>query len=148
MMLHGAAAVHEGTTPVGKTVPSQLRADPATLVTASVFAPPNVVGQGFPTPGLMVQAPVGTAATLSAVLFCRLPSCSKVAMVRTEYMMLNPPRTTVVPLPVTSQAKPRRGEKSLVSGFQREPPSALWSTIPTFGTKLPKRPLASTTGDT
>jgi hypothetical protein len=31
--------------------------------------------------------------------------------VNVEYMMLKPPRTTVVPFPVTSHAKPRRGEK-------------------------------------
>src|SRR6202035_2351436 len=116
-----------------KTVPFQLRAALGTLVTASVFEPPKLVPPACvhvsPTGTATLQAPVGTAATLRAVLFWRLPSWSNVAIVKTEYMILKPPRTTVVPLPVTSQAKPRGGEKYLVSGFHRVPPNALWLTI-------------------
>src|SRR5580692_3240963 len=106
MMLQGEAAVQDGWTPEGNTTPFQLAFEILTFVEESVLLPPKVDVQAR-----SVHAPDGTAATLSAVLFCKLPSCSRVAIVNTEYMRLYPARTTVVPLPVTSQAIPMRGEK-------------------------------------
>ena len=70
----------------------------------SVSIPPGVVTT-VPVLRFLRVSPVGTSCSVVCVLMkCSTQGCS--------YMMLKPARTTVVPLPVTSQANPRRGAKS------------------------------------
>ena len=86
-----------------------------------VFVVGEVLRAGaFPlVPGTTVlQAPDGSSAMLPSELFGGPLSMNARAKI-VVYITLDPPRTTVVPLPVTSHAKPTRGEKFLRLGFQR-----------------------------
>ena len=65
---------------------------------------------GVATPPTTVVAAVGTAGAPS-----KLPRPMNDCWAICEYMMVNPPRTTNLLLPKTSQAIPRRGAKSLWS---------------------------------
>src|ERR1700720_819298 len=110
-MLHGFDAVQESPPPCGKTTLFQARAEPGKAAVPSWTVPPKVcpVGQLPPVGIATLQAPVGTAARRVEVEFWS-PSCPpNWPWTSVEYMMLAPPRNTVVPLPVTSQAKPKRG---------------------------------------
>src|SRR4029077_5962312 len=79
-------------------------------------SPPS--GQNPPVSlGSVGQAPEGSTAMFPAEPFWGPLSMNALAK-NVVYMTLDPPRSTVVPLPVTSQAKPTRGEKSLRLGFQ------------------------------
>src|SRR6266404_5995434 len=76
------------------------------------IVPPSFPDAGQPpSPGLQ-EAPDGSTATLPAEPFWGPLSMNALAK-SVVYVTLDPPRSTVVPLPVTSQAKPTRGEKSL-----------------------------------
>ena len=91
----------------------QMTAEPGKVAVPSWTVPPNVCPDGQPTPMTTgtLQAPVGTAARRVAVEFWS-PSCPlNWPWTSVEYMILDPPRTTVVPLPVISQAKPKRGDR-------------------------------------
>src|SRR5713226_6741066 len=68
----------------------------------AVIVPPAVP----PEPSMM--APVGTLERPKALLKAR-----KVSQLTVSYTRLVPPRSTVFPRPVTSQAKPKRGAKFL-----------------------------------
>src|SRR5260370_11062877 len=68
----------------------------------AVMVPPAV------PPELLMIAPVGTLERPKALLKARNDSQFTVS-----YIRLAPPLTTVLPLPVTSQAKPKRGPKVL-----------------------------------
>src|ERR1700730_7229549 len=129
MMLHGEGCVpwpdpHDGVAPegLGKAVrwpgieqvagSQQSWPGPKETVPSLIVPLPGVV-----TPFTMRLAPVGTAAGLVELEFWRPNSPRNVSRTNDEWMTLAPPRTTVVPFPVTSQAKPTRGEKSVRSGF-------------------------------
>src|ERR1700686_1926734 len=75
-------------------------------------APPGGWAHVCPTGRETLQAPVGSTAMLPAEPFWGPLSMNALAK-SVVYVTLDPPRSTVVPLPVTSQAKPTRGEKSL-----------------------------------
>src|ERR1700686_1350081 len=112
-MLHGLAAVQASPPPCGKTTPFQLRAEPGRAAVPSWTVPPKVWPDGQLPPAATgtLQAPVGTAARRVAVEFWS-PSCPlNWPWTSVEYMILAPPRNTVVPLPLTSQAKPKRGDQ-------------------------------------
>src|SRR6202035_1315686 len=68
----------------------------------AVIVPPAV------PPAALMIAPVGTLERPKALLKARRDS-----QLIVSYTMLAPPRNTVLPLPVTSQAKPKRGAKFL-----------------------------------
>src|ERR1700722_3963429 len=72
----------------------------------AVIVPPAV------PPAALMMAPVGTLERPKALLKARSDS-----QLIVSYIMVAPPRRTVFPLPVTSQAKPRRGAKFLWSGL-------------------------------
>jgi hypothetical protein len=89
---------------------------PKVVVVRGIVPPPFTTGEHEVAPRathplVWIKAPVGTAAMLVARSFCRENSASIVFRTNDEYITLAPPRTTVVPLPLTSQAKPTRGEK-------------------------------------
>src|ERR1039457_3525335 len=79
----------------GNTVPFQFK-----LVSGKKATPVAMV----PPPGLTPFAPVGIVAGPRELFSARNDSQFSVS-----YMMPPPPRRTVRPLPVTSQAKPKRG---------------------------------------
>src|ERR1700676_2748614 len=120
-MVHCAVAVQESW-PCGKagTVLLQLRPPagvhvgwPRSIVTPKVLPPTGAHVCPAGTAGTNVlQAPDGSTAMLPAEPFWGPLSMNALAK-NVVYMTLDPPRSTVVPLPVTSQAKPTRGEKSL-----------------------------------
>src|ERR1700684_1215568 len=68
----------------------------------AVIVPPAV------PPAALMTAPVGTLLSPKALL-----KASSASQFTVSYIMVAPPRSTVFPLPVTSQAKPRRGAKFL-----------------------------------
>src|SRR6202171_4380505 len=90
----------------------QLSWEPVKEVVLRGIVPP-AVGHLFAAAQLFswIRAPVGTAARLVEKLFWRENSARNVFRTNDEYITLAPPRTTVVPLPLRSQAKPKRGEK-------------------------------------
>src|ERR1700680_11575 len=122
-MLHGEAVVQESPA-CGKTGPplrpglaltlgSQLTAEGEKAAVPSWSVPPKVcpVGQGAPGANDILQAPVGMAPRAFDVKFWA-PSCEpNWPVTNVVYMILDPPRITVVPLPVISQAKPKRGDR-------------------------------------
>src|SRR5262252_4476847 len=109
-MLHGLAKQLSGV--VGNTVPgtpviagSQLMppllgSKPEKLMVPTAIDPPAVL----PLPSIM--APVGTLDKPRELFKARNDS-----QLRVSYMRPAPPRTTVRPFPVTSQATPNRGAK-------------------------------------
>src|SRR5580692_1449782 len=122
-MVHGAAAVQERA-PCGKVgvVLLQVRQLPAGTQPVGgagrnvgwprLIVPPKFPDAGHPpSPGLQ-KAPDGSTAMLPAEPFWGPLSMNALAK-SVVYVTLDPPRSTVAPLPVTSQAKPTRGEKSL-----------------------------------
>src|ERR1700694_25680 len=117
MMLHGPASFLEPRGPaifmpsphavVGapKTRPFQLRAEPEKAADWRLIVP---VPDGQPAtvfmhPPVWIWAAVGTAGTAIAVEFETPFWFRNVTAVNVEKRILNPPRTTVVPLPLTSQ---------------------------------------------
>src|SRR3989442_15785380 len=114
-MLQGVAAVQLNTAPFGKTTPFQSRAEPGITALPVEMVPPKVEGQGAPGSTSTVQAPVGTRWMAPPAKFWG-DDCMNWAGVYMEYMTPDPPRRTVVPLPVISQLKPTRGETFLWSG--------------------------------
>src|SRR5579864_7174397 len=89
---------------VGNAVPGpfQLICPGPKVTVPTAIEPPAV----FPDASTM--APVGMVLIPSELFKARNDS-----QLIVSYIMPPPPRTTVVPLPVTSQAKPKRGAKSL-----------------------------------
>src|ERR1700681_1014382 len=112
-MLHCESTVQESA-PCGKTTPFQLRLEGPNWGWPRLIVPPKVppAGQVPPMGTVVRQAPVGFWATLPCPPFWGPLSMNGLAK-NDEYITLDAPRTTVVPLPVTSQAKPTRGEKFL-----------------------------------
>src|SRR5437588_3395986 len=105
-----------------------------TVVFPVVIVPPDV------SPALSMGAPVGTLpgpnALLNAINDCQFT---------VSYVSPAPPRSTVLPLPSTSHAKPSRGPKFLWSGLYKLPICFPTCTRPTLGLKLPSRLWASCT---
>src|SRR6266571_452406 len=111
-MLQGAAAVQLNTEPLGKTTLFQSRKEPGITALAVVLVPPKVEGQGVPGGTATVQAPVGRRWMAPPAKLWGL-AWNPRAGVYMEHMTLDPPRSTVGPLPVISQLTPARGEKFL-----------------------------------
>src|ERR1700732_5181182 len=117
-MVHCEPAVQESV-PCGKAGAIALHWRPEAGVNEGwprSIVPPKVVpptwAHVFPTGTAVWQAPDGSPAMFPAEPFWGPLSMNALAK-NVVYMTLDPPRSTVVPLPVTSQAKPTRGEKSL-----------------------------------
>src|SRR5579862_432047 len=107
-MLHGLRAVQAipacGKAPLPPAGAFQMTAVPGKVVVPSTFVPPKVcpVGQLPPIGIGTLQAPAGTAMRGFDVKFWA-PSCEpNWPVTNVVYMILDPPRITVVPLPVTS----------------------------------------------
>src|SRR6266852_4656252 len=113
-MLHGLLKQLSGV--VGKTVPwtpvtagSQFIPPLAGSAPAKFSVPTAMEPPAVPLPASMM-APVGTVARPRELFKARYDS-----QLRVSYVRPPPPLTTVRPLPVVSQAKPKRGAKSLWS---------------------------------
>src|SRR6266705_4281396 len=116
MMLHaGAPPPQESVAPVGKTTPplrrlplivgSQLRLAPGIVALPSTMEPPNVwpptPEQVCPTGTSILQAPVGMTWRPPPPPKVCCPDCLNCAVLTIEERTLAPPRSTVVPLPLT-----------------------------------------------
>src|SRR5580700_2025689 len=85
------------------------------------FVPPPEAGQLIdgtrPVIPQEIEAAVGIALIAVEPSFC-IPNCpSKVSKLQVSWTRPTPNRTTVLPLPLTSQASPMRGSKSCESAF-------------------------------
>src|SRR5438445_3872110 len=99
-----------GNTPTGPGGAFQLSfVGSVILLTPRAFVPPGVAGQDIPEAVQFRLAAVGTAPGWAALSFCSPTGFIKVLRGQEVRIRLPPARTTVVPLPVTSQARPRRG---------------------------------------
>src|ERR1035441_307676 len=119
-MLHGLAKQLIGV--VGKTVPatpvtagSQLR-PPLLGLLPKKFTVPTAMEPPAVWPFASMIAPVGMVARPRELLKARNDSQLSVS-----YITPPPPRTTVRPVPETSQANPNRGAKSLWSPLYGAP---------------------------
>src|ERR1700730_14304350 len=118
-MVHGEPGVQESE-PCGKAgalaLALHLRSGGKNVGWPRSIVPPKVwppcAAQVLPTDTGTLQAPDGSTAMMPAEPFWGPLSMHALAK-SVVYVTLAPPRSTVVPLPVTSQAKPTRGEKSL-----------------------------------
>src|SRR5438445_1726703 len=117
--------------------PFHVREAPPILLTPRLFVPPAVAGQDIPEAVQFRLAAVGTAPGWAALSFCSPTGFIKVFRGQEVRIRLPPARTTVVPLPVTSQARPRRGSTPVWSPDHRvsRPPEPC-CTKPAFGSKL------------
>src|SRR5579863_9613385 len=120
--LHGESGV-QASPPCGKTTPFQLSWGATNVGAPKLMVPARVVppaeAQVCGATKNTVQAAVGFWPTLPAEPLGGALSI-KYLPISWLYIMLNAPRRTVVPSPPTSQLKPRRGEKLVRTGFQRE----------------------------
>src|SRR6266853_820151 len=98
----------EGNTPTGPGGAFQLRPE-LILTTPREFVPPGVAGHDIPEFAHARIAAVGTAAGWAELSFCSPTGFRKLFRGKDDRIRLAPARTTVVPLPVISQARPRRG---------------------------------------